>query len=141
MKKTILTALAILLLAMPILAAPRPQPRPRVDPALVALEGELQRFPNRDLCRACIHLADEHMEWLRMEALLHPERRADICEYGTQVSGWREVWVWLEDARTPIYFPEYRRIQLAKVRAAIGEEAYNLGFVWPPVAAHWLYQD
>jgi len=132
---------ACLLVSAIAAPAPKPQARPaKVDPDLAYLQSELSRFPSQETCRMWTDFADTHLKWIETRILLFPADRAVWAEYRTQVMYWRDVWWRLSNA---IYYANCNRLveaweEFDDVRRAVGEQAYYVGFIWPPVAAHML---
>lgn len=137
MPRIILTMTLLIVFTCPTIAAPRPKSHPCPDPELAAIEADLARFPPREYCRKMSLWADEHLKYLAVQWLLQPSHRFELNEYMADITRWRALWWGLYWAKDGGSWVRYRRDVLDNIRAAIGEEAYQCGFLWPPVAA-WM---
>ena len=103
------------------------------------LARELARFPSETECWRQIYHGEQHLIWAHEQAILYSERR-DVWEtYAQQVEEWTMVWRALLRVRQPnIYGPNHRLESLETVREAIGEQNWQAGFVYSPVASYFL---
>lgn len=152
MFRVLCTLLVASILGVPALAAPAPKRKPvsakpapaKTNPSLEAFEIDLQRFPSEICALEWGVAAHRHIDYLNRRIAFLRKTEAfrreadDLLDYRIQVEHWLNVWRDLIRAHECFDPVEDRRAALERVRAAIGEEAYWQGFLWPPIATHML---
>jgi len=97
--------------------------------------SDAERFPNRNTCGDQLALNRNYRQ--HMEAQVRTDETREALSETDQLHA---MWEHLRDARCEYYYVTVRRQALKRLREQIGEDAYYMGRLPPPVPLHWFQQ-
>lgn len=102
--------------------------------------SESYRLPERNLVNDLIQFNRGYRKHLTDKQTLERDRAEQYDVAVMETDRLYKVWDCVRDARCDFYYVTVRRAALKKLRAAIGEEAFVMGYL-PPNVPIWRYNE
>lgn len=107
------------------------------------IRSDLHRFPSADECYAWVKKADRHLAYIDKHIILFAYDRDDWRRYRDHVEYWRGIWFDLRLCQLQPLREDYLA-GMRRIRVAIGDQNYALGYVPPPIAPYmprWTWEE
>lgn len=113
--------------------------RRRAELADAPKVGDAGRLPGRDTVNEFIRFNRAYRKGLEARQVWEADRADRIGEAVAETDRLYQVWDAVRDARCEFYYVTVRRQALAKLKAAVGPEAYETGAL-PPYVPEWRFR-